>query len=115
MYINMESIATMPDQFSRREWIKFQLRLRGYSLAHLARELKLSRSALTLALRMPYPRVERAIAEKLQLPPAAIWPERYDKQGGPNRRMGRPRKSITPCIENHKTSTECNGNGRRGE
>ncbi|MCP1726254.1 Ner family transcriptional regulator [Natronospira proteinivora] len=83
------------DSALRREWIKQQLRRRGSSLAQVAREHGVSRDAPILALRKPYPRMERAIAEALDLAPEAIWPERYDANGRPNRPIGRPKKSIS--------------------
>lgn len=87
--------ATIPsDSRQRREWIKFQLRIRGSSLSQLARELNVTRSSTILALAKPYPRVERAIARRIGLKPEQIWPERYDENGNPNRKRGRP-KSIT--------------------
>ena len=76
---------------ARREWIKFQLRVRGSSLSALARELGVSRHAPRLALVKPYPKMERVIAEKLGLKPQELWPERYDENGRPNRTSGRPR------------------------
>ena len=74
----------------RREWIKYQLRLRGSSLSAVARDFGVSRHAPRLALVKPYPRMERAIAKKLGLEPQVLWPERYDEQGRPNRTVGRP-------------------------
>jgi len=70
---------------SRRkwEWIKYQLRLRGYSLGSLSREKGLSRNAVARLLYRPWPRVERAIAEKLEIPPEILWPDRYDENGRP--------------------------------
>lgn len=121
MYIHMRKVDTPisasipPGTSHRREWIKYQLRLKGYSLAALGRTLGLSRYAPVLALRQPYPRIEQAIADILGMEPAAIWPERYDADGNPNRPMGRPKKSITTATENHKTAAGRNGNGRRGE
>jgi Ner family transcriptional regulator len=81
------------DDRARREWIKYQLRVRGSSLSALARELGVSRHATRLALDKPYPRMERAIAAKLGLQPKQLWPERYDEQGRPNRTIGRPKPS----------------------
>lgn len=77
----------------RREWIKYQLRLRGKNLASVARELGVSRHASILALRKPYPRMEQAIAKNLGVSPSTLWPERYDSHGVPNRRRGRPRSN----------------------
>ncbi|MDQ2069345.1 helix-turn-helix domain-containing protein [Natronospira bacteriovora] len=82
------------DSRQRREWIKYQLRLRGSSLAQVARDQGVSRDAATLALRKPYPRMERAIADALGLRPEQLWPERYDEAGRPNRPLGRPRKQT---------------------
>ena len=78
------------EERARREWIKFQLRVRGSSFSALARELGVSRHAPRLALVKPYPRMERVIAEKLGLKPQELWPERYDENGRPNRTVGRP-------------------------
>lgn len=120
MYIHMRRIDTQQNDTAptgaslRREWIKYHLRLRGYTLAALGRKLGLSRSAPVLALRLPYPRIEKAIADILGMEPAAIWPERYDAQGKSNRPMGRPKKSITTPTDNHKKAAARNGNGEGG-
>lgn len=88
--------ATIPSDYRhRREWIKFQLRVRGSSLSQLARELGVTRHTTILALARPYPRIERAIAKRIGLRPEQVWPERYDEHGKPNRKKGRPIKSIT--------------------
>ncbi len=86
----MTELLVPLDAFARREWIKFQLRVRGSSLSAIARELEVSRHAPRLALVKPYPRMERAIANKLGLQPQELWPERYDEHGKPNRTIGRP-------------------------
>lgn len=64
------------DEDERWEWVKYQLRARGHSLAEVARQLGVSSAAVKNAKRQPYPRVERAIAALLELAPAQIWPER---------------------------------------
>ena len=96
--INMRVADVPADPQARREWIKYQLRLRGLSLAAIARDLGVSRHAPHLALVKPYPRMERAIADKLELEPRQIWPERYDESGKPNRTLGRPHKRIDSSI-----------------
>ena len=83
---------------ARQEWIKYRLRLAGYSLASLGREVGVVRTAPALVFYRPYPRMEKFIAEKLGFNPADIWPERYDDRGRPNR----PRKR---CL----TKQICNG------
>lgn len=73
------------DPAHRWEWIKYQLRTRGTSLAKLARELEVSDTAVKNVKRSAYPRMERAIANALGLRPADIWPERWHGDGAPVR------------------------------
>ncbi|WP_051361152.1 helix-turn-helix domain-containing protein [Desulfuromonas sp. TF] len=67
------------DPALRREWIKFQLRIHGSSLADLAKELGTSRQAVRDVFNQPYPKMQKAIAAKIGMRPEAIWPERYQK------------------------------------
>lgn len=68
------------DPTIRKEWIKFQLAVRGYSLAALAREHGVTRQQPQAALTRPYPKWERIIAEHLGMTPQQIWPERYQQK-----------------------------------
>ncbi|OHD26102.1 MAG: hypothetical protein A2Y38_15550 [Spirochaetes bacterium GWB1_59_5] len=61
----------------RRAWIKYQLELRGYNFASIARELGVDRSAPKSVFSKHYPKMERAIAERLGLTAEELWPERY--------------------------------------
>jgi len=66
----------------RREWIKYQFRLRGWNTSAFGRErLSLSRQAIGIALQRPYPRVQRAIAKELNVPVHVLWPEWYGPDG----------------------------------
>lgn len=65
----------------RRAWVLFQLRIRGYSLATIAKELGVSRQTVRLALVEPRARVEPAIAAKLGLRVQDLFPERFDNTG----------------------------------
>ena len=67
------------------EWVKYNLRLAGYSLHALARELNVSVNAVHLPSKIRYPKMERIIAGKIGLKPEDIWPERYDENGKPSR------------------------------
>lgn len=69
----------------RWEWIKFQLRAKGSSLAKLARELNVTGPAVKNVKRTPYPRMERAIAKELGVDVEKLWPERWNPDGSPNR------------------------------
>lgn len=65
------------------------VRKAGWSLQQLGEEHGYThRSALSLALRKPYPRAEGIIAGALGVEPRAIWPSRYNKDGTSNRRSG---------------------------
>lgn len=78
--------TTVPtDPEKRWEWVKFQLRVRGSSLALVARELGVGRNAVINVKRTRYPRVERAIARKLEMTPRDIWPDRWHPDGAPVR------------------------------
>ncbi|MCC5813048.1 MAG: helix-turn-helix domain-containing protein [Ectothiorhodospiraceae bacterium] len=77
--MNTSDINAIPnDPAVRREWIKFQLAIRGYTLAALAREHGVTRQQPQAALNRPYPKWERIIADLLQLKPEQLWPERYN-------------------------------------
>jgi len=64
-----------PEQ--RRAWIKYQLDLLGFNLSDIARDLGITRQGVYRVFAEPRPRVEKAIADRLGLTPAEIWPERY--------------------------------------
>ncbi len=89
----------------RWEWIKFQLRVRGSSLALVARELGVGRNAVINVKRVRYPRVERAIARKLDMAPRDIWPDRWHPDGAPVRE--RPNMGERKPMVGHKP-TESN-------
>ncbi len=53
------------------------LKKKGWSVRALSRESGLHESTLYSALKTPYPKCERIIAEALGLEPEEIWPQRY--------------------------------------
>lgn len=67
------------------EDIKCALRKRGLSLADVSRAIGLRGDSARVALRQPWPRVERAIADALGVTPEELWPGRYDTAGRPKR------------------------------
>ncbi|WP_342596349.1 helix-turn-helix domain-containing protein [Salinicola lusitanus] len=92
----------------RWEWLKYQLRVRGSSLIKLADELGVVSSAVKDAKHRQYPRVERAIANKIGLAPCVIWPERWNSDGTPHRQrpgrseanLRRPKNAMTRAESN---------------
>ncbi|PTQ68157.1 helix-turn-helix domain-containing protein [Pseudomonas sp. GV071] len=91
------------DPTIRWEWIKYQLRAQGTSLAKIARELDVTGPAVKNAKRIAYPRVERAIAKALSLKPVQLWPERWNSNDDtPNRiRVQRAENNATYSQENN--------------
>ncbi len=62
--------------------IKAELERRGYTLTGLSEQFGFHRSAVSKALKKPWPAVERVIADALGVVhPRYIWPDRYDGDG----------------------------------
>lgn len=65
------------------------VRKKGWSLQQLALASGYARGgSLNKALREPYPKAERIIAECIGIEPRQIWPSRYNRDGTPNRTRG---------------------------
>lgn len=64
------------------EDIKAAIRKTGITLKELAISGGLSESAVRKALRVPSPRAEKLIADRLNKSLHLIWPDRYDRRGG---------------------------------
>lgn len=97
--MNTTEIPSDPDL--RWEWIKFQLRAKGTSLAKLARALNVSGQAVKNAKRVAYPRMERAIAKALGINVEKLWPERWDAHGNPNRQRPKRPEVLPPRMQKH--------------
>ncbi len=94
MDIDIKTSYLLRNINKRRAWIIYQLSLRDHTLASLARDAGISRQAIWQALIKPYPKVEKIIAKSLDIPPHSLFPERYDDDGQPNRKRGRPAKQY---------------------
>ena len=88
----------------RREWIGFQLRIRGLSKRALARREGVSHQAVSqAALGGGSHHLQLAIATAIGLRPQDLFPELYDEHG---QRLGRTRdqkRSIRPDRKHAKT------------
>lgn len=91
---NTIAFSVPKDAGKRREWIKYQLKIRGLSIAELAREHSASRQAVSTALVRSNPRWEHVIAEALDTTPNTLWPERYD----PETLIPIPRKMLEAAV-----------------
>jgi Ner family transcriptional regulator len=96
LWMHPVDIKTIPsDPKIRREWIKYQLAIRGHTLSTLAKQHNRTRQQPQAALRKPYPKWERIIADALGIESHHLWPERYDADGAPARKKGRGRSVMT--------------------
>lgn len=106
-----------PKKPAPRDWhradIKAALEKSGWSLRRLSLANEYSESALSAALKQPYPKAERIIAAAIGIKPELIWPSRYNPDGTPNRPMGRPRIVETYSKKQSTSRSQaCNVNGR---
>jgi len=102
----------LKDPKKRQAWVIYQLSLQGRSLADIARGAGVRRQTLYQAFHRSYPRMEKIIADALGLAPGTLWPERYDADGLPVRRLGRPKKSTVMTRKNNITGSGSNGRRR---
>lgn len=108
------------DPLKRRAWVKYQIQLQGRSMSEVAAGAGVDRRTLYQTFLRPYPRMEKVIADAVDLSPQVLFPERYDNDGLPCRPMGRPRKSTVKTIQNTTARTGRNvqddaSDRRRGE
>ena len=73
----MNPIADKKTDIARWEHLKAELRVRGYTMRGLAREIGCAPNTPSKVRRRHYPRMEREIAARLGMTPESIWPERY--------------------------------------
>ena len=64
------------------EVIKAQIRMKeGKTLRDLSQEWGFHYSAISTALRRPWPALQQKVAAYLECRPEALWPDRYDRNG----------------------------------
>lgn len=63
------------------EDIKAAIRKRGVTVGSLGAPHGLTASAMRMALTTPVPRADKVIADFLEVPLHALWPDRYDAEG----------------------------------
>jgi lambda repressor-like predicted transcriptional regulator len=69
------------DPLERTLWVQMQLRLKQMNFSTIARELGCHRQEVSMAMRLPLYRQEKAIAEALGVTVRELFPERYDEDG----------------------------------
>lgn len=65
------------DNRRRWAWIKYQLELKGLSLAAIARDANVDRTTLYSVCHRHYPRMEQVLADALGIPVRELWADRY--------------------------------------
>ncbi|XKM14089.1 helix-turn-helix domain-containing protein [Orbaceae bacterium ac157xtp] len=60
-----------------KEFIKYQLKKKGFSLRQLSIESGLAPNTLSNVFRISYPKAEKIIASVLNVSANEIWPSRY--------------------------------------
>ena len=93
--LDSKTKALFTDPIKRRAWVKYQVHLQGRSMAQVAAEAGVRRQTLYQTFLLPYPRMEKIIADAVDLTPQVLFPERYDADGLPNRGKGRRCLSTT--------------------
>jgi Ner family transcriptional regulator len=68
-----------------REWVKFCLHLKGYTLKSFGQRHGVTAGTVGVVFSRPFPRMEKLIADILETPPQNLWPSRYGEDGLPNR------------------------------
>lgn len=91
--------------------IKAELEKRGYSLSRLARTNGYARRSASQALFMPWPKMERLIADAIGVEPKDIWPSRYHEDGTPKQRSI---KQLQHSIKDTSASEGGNVDVKRG-
>lgn len=106
--LDSKTLQLFRDPDKRRAWVKYQVHLQGRSLAQVASDAGVKRSTLYAVFIKTYPRMEKVVADAVGLPPSVLFPERYDADGLPIYRMGRPKKSTSNGAQN--STHYCAGN-----
>lgn len=102
--------SNAPPQGMHREDIKSMIRKRGSTLRRISINAGLEKATVSICLRRPSPKANRAVAAFLGLPLHVLWPQWYDALG---RRIRRSRASpardcrATLNGSHEKCSTNC--------
>lgn len=81
--------------------IAAEVKRRGSSLKRLSVEAGLSESACRVALRIPFPSAEQAIANFLRLPLHVLWPDRHTP---PRSREPKPSRTALPATSPNRNA-----------
>lgn len=74
---------TRPKKDMHSADIKAALEKAGYTFSRIAREHGYRENSASNVLRMPWPKIEKIVADIIGQHPAVIWPSRYNFDGTP--------------------------------
>ena len=92
--------------------IKAEIEKRNQSLTSLARKHGYSQSAFSLAIRKPYPRVEKIIAQFLGISLHRLFPDRWHSDGTRMIKPG-PRRSKRDYLHDNREAATPSRGGRQ--
>lgn len=104
MIMNIPTSDIPKNPAVRREWIKFQLRLRGISLRQLGFKAGVTQTAVSYALIAPQSHLETIIADALGFTPVQLFPERFDAKGNRLSQTRPQQRSTTNRAANVKNT-----------
>lgn len=98
--IDQQTKKLLRDPKKRQAWIIYQVSLQGRSVAAIGRDHGVPRKTMYRVFHYRYPRIEKIIADALEMRPQELFPERYDADGLPIKKpMGRPKKSVGKTVD----------------
>ena len=103
--LDTKTTRLLRDPLKRRAWVKYQVQVQGRSLAQVAAQAGVRRTTLYQTFLRPYPRMEKIIADAVDMTPQQLFPERYDADGLPNRVKGRPKKSTSKRVKRNTNTS----------
>lgn len=96
----------LADPEKRHAWVMNALRLKGLTLADVARDGGVHRVALYHVWQKRYPRMQSLLAAALDMRPQDLFPERYDADGLPLKWGAPDGKHTTRPKRSNGRSTE---------
>ena len=97
-------IEIPPNLYERRSWLRHQLLIRGLKLSDIAAEEGVSGAAMSRLFLYPNIHLETAIAKKLGVTAAQLFPERFDA-AGQGLRIIREQSRSTAAQRRERTKT----------
>jgi len=99
MELDSKTKALLHDPEKRWAWIRYQLNLQGITIRHIALCNGVKPQTVARARHQPYPKMEKALADALDLTPQELFPDRYGEDGLPARLF--PGRSVYCQVSKH--------------